>query len=405
MMTQLTRYTSVGLFVLSVVACDDADSETQAGNSSTTGGTAATITSTAANAGKAGSSIGGGTSQGQATAPGGTTSTGGTASPSSTSIAIRDPNSYGGTMSDTETPVAKHGKLHVSGTALLDEHDVPVQLKGPSSMWLNWENTGYASDPDGVRLLRNNWKATVIRAAMGVDASGAYLTNPDAMKTRLRAVVDLAIQLGIYVIIDWHDHTAETHVDQAVAFFTEMASLYGDVPNVIYETYNEPLKVDWTTVVKPYHETVVAAIRAVDPDNVIILGTPNWSQYVDVAAAAPVAGTNLMYTLHFYSCTHTQSLRNRAQKALDLGLPLFVTEWGATNADGGTTGSLCLDEAQLWHDFMNERKIGWAAWKFDDCKDLSCFFKPGTPKDGTFTDDQLNGQGSFVRERMREQLP
>jgi endoglucanase len=298
--------------------------------------------------------------------------------------------------------VSVHGQLRVEGTQLVDEQGAAVQLKGPSSMWLNWENSGYAQDPDGVRFLRDNWQASLIRAAMGVDASGAYLTNPEKAKTQVRAIVDLAIQLGIYVIIDWHDHTAEKHQAEAIAFFTEMATAYGDKPNVIYELYNEPLKVDWTTVVKPYHEAVVAAIRAVDPDNVIILGTPNWSQYVDVAAASPVAGTNLMYTLHFYSCTHTQSLRNRANAALKLGLPLFVTEWGATNADGGVTGSLCLEEAQNWHDWMNTNKISWAAWKLDDCTDLSCYFKSGTSTKGNWVTAQLNGHAPFVRDRMRE---
>jgi len=298
--------------------------------------------------------------------------------------------------------VTLHGQLHVEGTALVDVQNVPVQLKGPSSMWLNWENTGYAQNPEGVKFLRDNWQASIIRAAMGVDASGAYLVNPDKAKTQVKAIVDLAIELGIYVIIDWHDHAAETHQAEAIAFFTEMATLYGAYPNVLYETYNEPLKVDWATVVKPYHEAVVAAIRAVDPDNVIILGTPNWSQYVDVAAANPVVGTNLMYTLHFYSCTHTQSLRSRGDAALAKGLALFVTEWGATNSDGGVTGALCLDEAQKWHDWMSEHKISWAAWKFDDCADLTCYFKPGTPPTGNWTAAQLNGHAPFVRDRMRE---
>ena len=298
--------------------------------------------------------------------------------------------------------VTVHGKLHVEGPQLVNERNEPVQLKGPSSMWLNWENTGYAQNPSGMRFMRDNWQASIIRAAMGVDASGAYLINPEKAKAQVRAIVDLAIELGIYVIIDWHDHTAQTHQADAIAFFTEMATLYGGYPNVLYETFNEPLKVDWATVVKPYHEAVIAAIRAVDPDNVIILGTPNWSQYVDVAADSPVAGTNLMYTLHFYSCTHTASLRARADGAYKKGLPIFVTEWGATNADGGVTGKVCAEEAQEWHNWMNQNKISWAAWKFDDCKDLSCYFVPNTPATGNWITSQLNGHGAFVRDRMRD---
>jgi endoglucanase len=298
--------------------------------------------------------------------------------------------------------VTVHGQLHVDGTQLVDEHGDEVQLKGPSSMWLNWENNGYAQNPDGVKYLRDDWHASIIRAAMGISPLGAYLTNPDKAKAQVQAIVNLAIKLDIYVIIDWHDSAAETHQEQSVAFFTEMATKYGAYPNVIYETYNEPIKADWTTVIKPYHEAVIAAIRAVDPDNIIILGTPNWSQFVDVAAANPVNGTNLMYTLHFYSCTHTQWLRTRAESAYTGGLPIFVTEWGATNADGGTTGSLCLEEAQNWHDWMNGHNISWTAWKLDDCTDLSCYFKPGTKPAGDWSDDDLNGHGPFVRDRMRE---
>lgn len=298
--------------------------------------------------------------------------------------------------------VSVHGQLRVEGTKLLGEHGDPVQLKGPSSMWLNWENTGYAKDPDGMRFLRDNWGASLIRAAMGVDASGAYLTQPEKAITQVKAIVDLAIELGIYVIIDWHDHEAETHQEQAIEFFTQMATEYGEYPNVIYETYNEPLQVDWKTEVKPYHEAVVAAIRAVDPDNVIILGTPNWSQYVDQAATSPVEGINLMYTLHFYSCSHTAAVRKRADNAIGRGLPIFVTEWGATHADGGVTGELCLEEAQRWTDWMKTNGISWAAWKLDDCADLSCYFKPRTPTKGNWTDDQLNGHAPFVRDRMRE---
>ena len=304
---------------------------------------------------------------------------------------------------DGLTPVERHRQLAVVGAELVDADGVAIQLKGPSSMWLNWENSGYAKDPLGVKQIRDDWGGSVIRAAMGVEPSGAYLTDPVRAKADVRAVIDNAIALGLYVIIDWHDHTANTHQAQAIDFFTEMATLYGTLPNILYETFNEPQKLNWAADVKPYHEAVVAAIRAIDPDNVIILGTPTWSQDVDIAGNAPVVGTNLMYTLHFYSCTHTAPLRNRADQAFLAGGPIFVTEWGATNSDGGTSAhpELCLDEAATWHAWMNDRKISWAAWKFDDCVDKTCYFLPNVPTTGPWTDDMLNGHGPFVRQHMR----
>lgn len=57
-------------------------------------------------------------------------------------------------------------------------------------------------------------------------------------------------------------------------------------------------------------------IRKYDKNAVILVGTPNWSQDVDVAAEKPLKGyQNIMYTLHFYAGTHGSWLRDKVQKA------------------------------------------------------------------------------------------
>jgi endoglucanase len=299
------------------------------------------------------------------------------------------------------SPVARFGQLRIEGASLVDQSGSPVRLKGVSTMWLNWESA-YADSKAGLRWARDNWGLRVVRAAMGVEPTGAYLENPNLMLAQVRNVVHNAIDLGVYVIIDWHDHHGEMHQEQAVEFFSNMAQEFGEYPNVFYEIYNEPMQVDWSSVLKPYHEAVSAAIRQYDPDNIIILGTPTWSQNVDRAANDPVQGTNLMYTVHFYSCTHRAAQRQLAVNAHDRGIPIFVTEWGATTADGGTnpSGQVCVEEAQAWHDFMDSAGISWTAWKLDDCADLSCLFKASAPIDGGWTDEWLNGHGPFVRDHM-----
>ncbi|GIR30139.1 MAG: hypothetical protein CM15mP44_4220 [Candidatus Neomarinimicrobiota bacterium] len=51
---------------------------------------------------------------------------------------------------------------------------------------------------------------------------------------------------------------------------------------------------------KPYALNVISAIREIDPDNLIVVGTPEWSQRVDLAAEDPITEyTNIAYTLHF----------------------------------------------------------------------------------------------------------
>ncbi len=300
------------------------------------------------------------------------------------------------------TPVELNGHLMVKGTQLQNQDGDPVQLKGVSSMWLNWESQAYAEDPTALRWMRNNWKLSVIRAAMGVEPDGAYLTNPDKALEQLYAVVDHAIDAGVYVLVDFHAHQAYEHQDDAVAFFTEVATKYAGVPNVIYEPFNEPKGIGWPDL-KKYHEAVVAAIREQDEEALIVLGTPNYSQDVDTAASDPLEGSNLLYTLHYYACTHKGSLRSKGDAALALGAALFVTEWGATDADGGTNGVVCLDEAQKWDDWLNAHHISWAAWKLDGCDpDSTCLLVPGAPVDGGWTNDFLHGHAKFVRGRMQQ---
>ncbi|HEX8630550.1 MAG TPA: cellulase family glycosylhydrolase [Catenuloplanes sp.] len=300
----------------------------------------------------------------------------------------------------TGTPVARFGQLRVCGTTMCDRNNAKVQLRGVSSMWLNWENTGYAENLSALRWMRDNWNLTVIRAAMGVEPTGAYLSDPNKARTQVERIINNAVAAGVYVIVDWHAHEAQNHRAQSVAFFADLARRYGHLPNVIWETYNEPLQVSWTGVIKPYHQAVVSAIRAVDPDNIIVLGTPTWSQAVDQAAASPVAGTNLMYTLHFYSCSHGAWLRAAGDTAMRAGLALFVTEWGASHADGGLDGRVCLPEAQAWIDWMRTNGISWTAWKLSPGSDSTNLLAPGAPVSGGWN-NHLHGHAPFVVANIR----
>ncbi len=82
----------------------------------------------------------------------------------------------------TGTPVEENGKLSVEGKELKNESGNVVQLKGLSSMWLHWEEDGYAESKSALQWLRDNWKIDSVRAAMGVEPEGAYLEDPGKAK-------------------------------------------------------------------------------------------------------------------------------------------------------------------------------------------------------------------------------
>jgi endoglucanase len=177
-----------------------------------------------------------------------------------------------------------------------------------------------------------------------------------------------------------------------------MAQRYGATPNVIYEPWNEPVRHSWSRIIKPYHESIVSTIRQYDPDNLIILGTRNWSQKVEEAALNPVIGKNLAYTLHFYAATHDQYLRTEAQKALNAGAALMVTEYGTCEASGD--GIIDEAETRLWWQFLDENKISHLNWSVADKEEAAAALVPGASEFGGWTLEQLTTSGKLVRSEI-----
>jgi len=291
------------------------------------------------------------------------------------------------------TLVQKHGLLQVNGNRIVDKDNEPVCFAGNSFFWSNdnWGGERYYT-PEVVSWLKLDWKTTIVRAAMGVEDPGGYLDNNVSNKNRVVTIVDAAIDEGLYVIIDWHSHHAEDNTNEAVTFFEEMADLYGEYDNVIYEIYNEPLDVSWSATIKPYADSVISAIRAIDPDNLIVVGTPEWSQRVDLAAADPITNySNIAYTLHFYTIYHQQWLRDRASAALDDGIALFITEWGSIGY------SQVDSEANEWMTWCFENKISHCNWAVNDKEEEWSILVSGASTSGGWDDDDLTDAGKLAK--------
>jgi endoglucanase len=295
--------------------------------------------------------------------------------------------------------VEQHGALRIEGNKVVDSHGEPITLRGMALYWSQWKPAFY--NAQCVKWLRDDWKCTVVRASIAV-GYGGYLTKPDQEMQKLRTVVRAAIDLGIYVIVDFHEtDNGNDHLNQAKQFFGDVSKEFGDVPNVIYETWNEPLGTHaWATVIKPYHEAVIPVIRANAPDNIILCGTKTWSQDVDEASKNPITvSKNIAYTLHFYASTHKESLRAKARTALANGIALMVTEGGVSEASG--KGAIDTAEARRWCEFMDQNGILWTNWSIADLGETSAALRLGSSANGGWNESQLNPSGVWVRNRLR----
>ncbi len=291
-----------------------------------------------------------------------------------------------------KTIVELFGQLQTKGNQIVDKNEDPVALYGMSLFWSQWAPQFY--NRECIQWLRDDWNCTVIRAALAVEHDG-YLDNPFQEQIKIQTVVQACIDLGIYVIIDWHSHHGESQLEEAKVFFKQMARNYGEYPNVIYEIYNEPLDVSWSQVLKPYSEAIIAEIRSEDPDNLIVVGTPTWSQDVDVAALDPIDDVNVAYSLHFYTGTHREWLRNKASNAMAKNIPLFVTEWGISESDA--MGNIDYTETALWLQFTDTHKLSWCNWSVTDKEETSSILKPGADAKGNWDEDDLTEAGRFMK--------
>ena len=292
-------------------------------------------------------------------------------------------------------PVSKHGKLKVDGLNLVNAQGDPVVLRGVSFGWHNWWPRFY--NADAVNCLATDWNCTVVRAAMGVEPDSGYLSKPKWSEQLICDVVDAAIKNDIYVIIDWHSHNIQ--LEAAKVFFRKMAEMYGKYPNIIYEIFNEPERQTWSQV-KAYSEEVIKTIREIDPDNIILVGSPHWCQDVDVAAANPVEGySNLMYSLHYYAASHKQ-LRDKANVALSKGLPLFVSECAGMEASGN--GPVDHREWKLWLEWMEKNQISWVVWSLADKNETCSMLTPAALSTGNWDDSVLKEWGNISRKTIKE---
>lgn len=313
-----------------------------------------------------------------------------------------EPSSSEALSVDASTPFGQHGALHVENGKLTDADGNVVQLYGMSTHGIAWfpQYINY----DSFRTLRDDWNTNCIRLAMYTAEYGGYCAGGDKeqLKQLVKDGVSYATELGMYVIVDWHilsDCDPNQNKDEAIAFFREMAEVFADNDNVLYEICNEPNGgTSWDSI-KSYAEEVIPVIRAQKPDAVILVGTPTWSQEIDKAAASPLDDSNVMYTLHFYAGTHKDDLRNRLETCVQNGLPVFVSEFGMCDASGN--GANDFDSTTKWLDLLNKYQISFCCWNLANKDESSSVFKASSTALSDWTDDDFNESGRWIRDYFR----
>jgi endoglucanase len=242
------------------------------------------------------------------------------------------------------------GPLHVDGNKIKDSDGNVVVLRGASLPDLGYvENSDMnaaqiidiLTDETDTQGISPGWYTKIIRIPIfppeTAPESAPYRwdpANPDAFyNSYLRPVVNYCGTKGLYVIIDWHE-AANTYdnVAETSAFWTYISQKFAGDTHVLFELFNEPNnQTDLWTSVRTDMQSWVDIVRNYAPNNMILVGTPQFCQVLAPIIDNPIDDNNTVYVAHIYPANWYGG-----NSEIDIGAiadcaaeyPVFVTEWG-----------------------------------------------------------------------------
>jgi endoglucanase len=301
------------------------------------------------------------------------------------------------------------GWLRVEGNKILDSSGKEIQLKGvniadPEHLNVkNWERPNVSAESVITRAVKE-FNANVIRIPVLPETDGytGWTKDPETyFKKHLDPAVQTALSLGAYAIVDLHyvvNYLGKEKV--TFDFWKYIAPRYKDNPYVIYEIFNEPINPDdWDTWYESIAKPTVDIVREFAPENIIIVGSPYWSSHPQGALLRPIEGKNIVYTAHIYANQveggRWSYNRDRYEAVLEK-YPLFITEWGFERY--GIEGGTQRDYGETIMKWMEEHKISWTAWCFDNRWGPRIFDSNWKLMTGN------NGMGDFVKKYMEDNI-
>lgn len=304
------------------------------------------------------------------------------------------------------SPVSLHGRLSIREGGLVGEFTgKKVRLAGMSLGNPGTEDESFFWSKSVVEWLATDWGCSVVRATMDISRSSAldsYRNNPNLSKAKIHQLIQGAIERGVYVVVSWHEDSLSDHPDEAKDYFGEMAMVYGNMPNVLFEPFDglSGNDYDWNRLRK-LHEEILKVIRS-HSQNVVIVSTPRLSRESDAVLASPLSDSNVLYSQRLDLQSDDKLERERVRKVMDSKLPVFVSQLSTSSAAEAKTD---IPKASRWKDFLDTLGVSWCGWSISKGRESSATLVTSASQDGSWSTSDLTASGAYFRNALLSDIP
>lgn len=346
--------------------------------------------------------------------------------------------------SDSGTPHAHNittGMPYVQGTQILDGAGHPIRLRGAQ---IESAFNNIKSWQAGLRLatplnssvftaMAQNWNMNALRLPL---SNWIYASNPTLYLSMLDQVIQEANTAGLYVVLDLHDDgkAGSPYGDNAnlpkvedVSFWKDIAAHYKNNPLVMFDLYNEPDELSWTTwlhggIVVGGANTVgfqdlISAVRGTGAKQIIVVepgssggNNQGWKTY----PSDSLTDANIVYSLHVYqNVTFSAQQLDTLWGPILYHHPIYYGEWALLPNGYGQPGKdFCKNIVHAQADqvvinfmsYMDSRSANFTAWAFTPYHLIQDYttFAPTTLDISWVCGDPTGhaGMGTIVKQHM-----
>ena len=306
--------------------------------------------------------------------------------------------------------------LAVQGNQIKGPNGNRVILRGISLIDLGTQQNNYGGVTTLLDRITNKndsagsspgWYPKVVRLPiMPPEYGGPWAWRPNEgdnfYNNLLRPIVNYCRQKDIYCIIDLH-YIADINVNSTYVqqFWTYMAPRFANDSHVLFEVFNEPISSSGTddqkwSNVKGYMQTWYNTIRNYAPRNLVLIGTPQYSQVLIPAVSNPVSGSNILYVVHTYPLHWGNGSGYNVDQITQSSsaLPLFMTEWGFTQTSDTLLNGSISSYGQPLINLLDQKGISWTSWVASTDWGPPMFYSGWTLRVGQ------NEMGGFVKDSL-----